>query len=72
MNRNGLRTAAFHTFVFIVALAAAYPMEAQDAKSPVMAPLGQYLMERNAEIALARSAAAGQRAHERSRGNRAL
>jgi hypothetical protein len=57
MNRNGLRTAALRTFVFIVALAAAWPMKAQDAKSPVMAPLGQYLMDRNAEIALARSAA---------------
>ena len=57
MKRNGLPEAAFATFVFIVALAAAWPMEAQDAKSPSMAPLGQYLMDRNAEIALARSAA---------------
>jgi len=40
-------------------LAAARQAEAQDAKVPYpsMAPLDQYLMERNAEIALARSAA---------------
>ncbi|HZD77501.1 MAG TPA: hypothetical protein VE218_10875 [Acidobacteriaceae bacterium] len=59
MKRNGLPTVACATFVFIVALAAAWPLEVQDAKSPYpnMAPLGQYLMDRNAEIALARSAA---------------
>jgi hypothetical protein len=40
-------------------LAAAWLGQAQDAKAPYssMAPLDQYLMERNAEIALARSAA---------------
>jgi hypothetical protein len=54
-----LASTAFATFVFMVALAAARPMQAQDAKSayPNMAPVDQYLMERNAEIALARSAA---------------
>jgi hypothetical protein len=59
MKRNGLASTAFTTFVFMVALAAARPMQAQDAKSayPNMAPVDQYLMERNAEIALARSAA---------------
>ena len=59
MKRNGLPATAFATFVFIVALAAAWPIEAQDAKSPYprMAPVDQYLMERNAEIALARSTA---------------
>jgi hypothetical protein len=59
MKRNGLRTAAFAAFVFVAALTAAQPVEAQDAKSPYpgMAPLGQYLMDRKAEIALARSAA---------------
>ena len=40
-------------------LGAAWQAQAQDAKapSPSIAPLNQYLMERNAEIALARSAA---------------
>jgi hypothetical protein len=40
-------------------LAVAWQAKAQDAKGPypVMAPLEQYLMERNAEITLARSAA---------------
>jgi hypothetical protein len=46
------------TFVLVAVFGAAQA-QAQDAKSPYpnMAPLGQYLMERNAEIALARSAA---------------
>jgi len=40
-------------------LCAAWPGQAQDGKAPYpsMAPLEQYLMEQNAEIALARSAA---------------
>ena len=43
----------------LVVLAAAWQAQAQDAKTPypTMAPLDQYLMERNAEIELARSAA---------------
>ena len=47
------------TFVLFVALSAKWPVRAQDAKTPYpsMAPLDQYLMERDAEIALARSAA---------------
>lgn len=59
MKRNGLLSTTFKTFVFMVALAAARPMQAQDVKSPYlnMAPVDQYLMDRNAEIALARSAA---------------
>jgi hypothetical protein len=59
MKRIGLASTACTTFVFIGALAAAWPMQALDAKSPYpnMAPVEQYLMERNAEIALARSAA---------------
>ncbi len=59
MKQNRLPMTAFTTFVFMVALAAAWPMQAQDAKSPYpsMAPIDQYMMERNAEIALARSAA---------------
>jgi len=45
--------------VWIMILGEAWEVKAQDAKSPYpnMAPLEQYLMERDAEIALARSAA---------------
>jgi hypothetical protein len=46
--------------VLAVVLSAGWPARAQDAKTPYprMAPLDQYLMaDRNAEIALARSAA---------------
>jgi hypothetical protein len=59
MKRNGLASAACTTFAFMVAMAAAQPIQAQETKSqyPNMAPVDQYLMERNAEIALARSAA---------------
>jgi hypothetical protein len=59
MKRNGLMSTAFKTFVFMAALASGWPMQAQDAKSVnlKMAPVDQYLMDRNAEIALARSAA---------------
>jgi len=47
------------TFVLVVELSAPWQTRAQDTKAPYpsMAPLDQYLMERNAEIALARSAA---------------
>jgi len=71
MERKTLRTIAFRSFalhvlfvmsvlfVVFVVMGAAWPTQAQDAKAPypAMAPLDQYLMERNAEIALARSAA---------------
>jgi hypothetical protein len=59
MKGNAFPTTAITALVFIVALAAAWPMLAEDTKPayPSMAPLDQYLMERNAEIALARSAA---------------
>jgi hypothetical protein len=55
MNRNIVRIIVFGFFV----LGVAWHARAQDAKPlyPSMAPLDQYLMERNAEIALARSAA---------------
>jgi len=47
------------TFTLILILATPRRMQAQDDKTPYpsMAPLDQYLMERDAEIALARSAA---------------
>ncbi len=46
-------------FALIIVLTIPWQVRAQDVKAPYpsMAPLDQYLMERNAEIALARSAA---------------
>ena len=61
MQRKILRTIALGSFALVVGLGAMgqAQAQAQDAKSPYpnMAPLDQYLTERNAEIALARSAA---------------
>ena len=59
MQRKILRMIALRSFALVVVLGAAWQAQAQDAKAayPSMAPLDQYLMERNAEIALARSAA---------------
>ncbi len=59
MQRKTLRTIALGSIALVVMLGAAEQAQAQDAKAPYpsMAPLDQYLMERNAEIALARSAA---------------
>jgi hypothetical protein len=59
MRRQALRTIARTSFALVAMLAAAWQAQAQDAKAPYpsMAPLEQYLMERQAEITLARSAA---------------
>src|SRR6202795_1618426 len=59
MQRKILRTIALASFALVAGLGAAGQAQAQDVKAPYpnMAPLDQYLMERNAEIALARSAA---------------
>ena len=59
MQRMILRTIALASFALVVALGTAGQAQAQDTKTPYpsMAPLDQYLMERSAEIALARSAA---------------
>jgi hypothetical protein len=59
MNRKTLRTIAFRSLGLVVLLGTAWQAQAQDPKTPYpsMAPLDQYLMEPNAEIALARSAA---------------
>ena len=59
MRRKIVGTIALGSFAVAVALAVAWPAQAQNAKEPYpsMAPLDQYLMERKAEIALARSAA---------------
>jgi hypothetical protein len=60
MNRKMVRTITLGTFALVAVLCAARPGRAADAKTPYpsMAPLDQYLMaDRDAEIALARSAA---------------
>jgi hypothetical protein len=60
MKRMIVRTITLRSFTLIVVLGAAWQALAQDAKAPYlsMAPLDQYLIaDRNAEIALARSAA---------------
>jgi hypothetical protein len=60
MKQEIVRTIAFPVFALAVVLSTAWPGQAQDAKAPYpsMAPIEQYMMaDRNAEIALARSAA---------------
>src|SRR6202162_5233705 len=60
MDRKIVRTIALGSFALVVVLSTAWQAQAQDAKAsyPSMAPLDQYLMtDRNAEIAMARSAA---------------
>ena len=60
MRQKGLRTFVVRSFALVVVLGTAWKAQAQDTKTPYpnMAPLDQYLMEdREAEIALARSAA---------------
>jgi hypothetical protein len=59
MKGNDLRAITVRSLALVVALAATWQAQGQDAKGsyPSMAPLDQYLMERNAELALAQSAA---------------
>src|SRR5690348_3422057 len=60
MNPKMVTTITLRTFTLVAILCAAWPGCAADAKTPYpsMAPLEQYLMaDRDAEIALARSAA---------------
>src|SRR5712672_3717273 len=59
MDQKIVRTIALGSFALVVVLSTAWQAPAQDAKAPYpsMATLDQYLMERNAEIAMARSAA---------------
>ncbi|MFY9752090.1 MAG: hypothetical protein WAJ92_05590, partial [Candidatus Acidiferrales bacterium] len=60
MRRNALRTLLLSGCLVLVAvLGASWKVQAQEVKSPYpsMAPLDQYLMAPDAEIALARSAA---------------
>jgi hypothetical protein len=63
MKRATLLVVALVSFALVASLGAGYRAQAQSAKAPAaspypkMAPLEQYLMERDAEVALARSAA---------------
>src|SRR5277367_2222309 len=59
MSRKIIKTVVPGTFALAVLLGWAWQAQAQDTKAPypTMAPLEQYLMDRTAEIALARSAA---------------
>jgi len=59
MNTKQFAVVASFIFTLMLVLAAPTPMQAQAPKPeyPSMAPLDQYLMDRDAEIALARSAA---------------
>ena len=59
MNQKIVRTITLGSLVLVVALITVWQALAQDAKTPYpsMAPLDQYVMDRDAEIALARSAA---------------
>jgi hypothetical protein len=59
MTRNQMRITLLSGFALVAALIASRPVAAQDAKQPYpnMAPIDQYLMDRDAEVSLARSAA---------------
>lgn len=57
MMRKVLRTIAPTIFALVAALGTAWPLPAEETKYPSMAPVEQYMMERSAEVALARSAA---------------
>jgi hypothetical protein len=59
MNGKVAKTIASGSCALVVVLSAASPAQTQDSKTTyhTMAPIDQYLMDRNAEIAMARSAA---------------
>src|SRR5258705_12505779 len=58
MKPKSLQTAALRNLTLVIVVAAAWQAQAPDTKAPYpnMAPLDQYLMERDAEIVLARGA----------------
>lgn len=68
MTRNQMHSVFISAFVLVAALIATRPAAAQDPKQsyPTMAPIEQYLMDRDAEIALARSAAPDSISHNAS------
>ena len=64
MLRNTGKAIGWGNVALVAVFGAAWPIQAQDAKAqdakspyPSMAPIGQYRMDRDAEIALARTAA---------------
>jgi hypothetical protein len=59
MRENKAGSIVINCFALLIVLDAAYPARSQDATTPYpkMAPIEQYLMDRTAEITLARSAA---------------
>jgi hypothetical protein len=68
MTRNQILSIFLSACVLAGALIATRPAAAQDSKEPypTMAPIEQYLMDRDAEIALARSAAPDAISHDAS------
>ena len=68
MTRNQIHSIFLSAFVLAGGLIATRPAAAQDSKEPypTMAPIEQYLMNRDAEIALARSAAPDAISHDAS------
>ena len=68
MTRTQIRITLLSGFALVAALIASRRVAAQDAKQPYpnMAPIEQYLMDRDAEIALARSAAPDAISHDAS------
>ena len=68
MRKKKVGAIAIKSFALLVVLGTAYQAMAQDAKTPYpnMAPVEQYLMDRDAEIALARSAAPDAISHDAS------
>ena len=59
MNQKTVKVIALGAFAVVIVLGEWRPGQAQDRKAPYpsMAPIDQYLMDRNSEIAMARSAA---------------
>ena len=68
MTRNQIRITLLSGFALVAALIASRPVAPQDAKEPYpnMAPIEQYLMDRDAEIALASGAAPDAISHDAS------
>src|SRR5579859_6129058 len=68
MRKKKIGAIAIESFALLVVLGTAFQVMAQDATGPYpkMVPLEQYLMDRDAEIALARSAAPDAISHDAS------
>jgi hypothetical protein len=68
MRKEKVGASAIKSFALLVVLGSAYQAMAQDAKQPYasMAPVEHYLMDRNTELALARSAAPEAISHDAS------